>query len=508
MPTRTPARLPPMARRTSPKRATSLGGPGPAYGRIADGLRRRIRAGTLGRGVRLPTIRALAERLGVSRDTVAGAYEALAAEGLVEAGVGRGTFVTGPTRATPGAGAPALSPAAERLIDRERRRPALGADPRAVALHAIVPDASLFPLGRFQRALQRVLTKQGAQLLGYAPPQGHQGLRAVLARRLTAQGIELGPDDLLLTQGATEGIALALRLFASPGDVVAVEEPTYANVMSTVEALGLKAVGVPMRDDGPDLDVLERVLARPDVKAFYTIPTFHNPLGLCTPTAHRRRLLAVAARAGKPVIEDAFEVDLRCEGRAVPPLAALDPQGLVLHLSSFSKALFPGVRVGWIVARGRRLEALLALKRATDLGGSALLQAALAEFVSSGDYDRHLGRVRRELRRRRDALLAALERHLPKGSRWTKPEGGWQVWVELPEGVDTRELLADAARAGVLFSPGDLFAVEPATSRALRLALAGAGVEAIRAGVAALGRVLAARRRAPVRGVRPRAIHV
>jgi DNA-binding transcriptional MocR family regulator len=493
-----------MARRNAPQSAVQS----TAYGRIAKRLRAQIHTGRLAAGARLPTIRALATRLGVSRDTVAGAYEALASEGLVEGTVGRGTFVSGPGRATVHPGPPVLSPAAERLLDRERLRPVHAGDGKAVALHAIAPDASLFPLEHFQRALRHVLTRQGGALLGYGPPQGHRGLREALARRLEALGVPATADDLLLTQGATEGIALALRLFASPGDAVAVEEPTYANVMSTVEALGLRAVGVPMLEDGPDLDALARVLARHDVKAFYTIPTFHNPLGLCTSTAHRRRLLEVAARASKPVIEDAFELDLRCEGKPVPPLAALGAGDLVLHLSSFSKALFPGVRVGWILARGRRLEALLALKRATDLGGSALLQAALAEFVERGDYDRHLARVRRELRRRRDALLDALARHLPPGSRWTRPEGGWQVWVELPDGVDTRELLTDAARAGVLFSPGDLFSVAPGISRALRLSLASADVPSIRAGVAALGRALARRSAAPPKPLRARSIHV
>lgn len=470
----------------------------PAYGRIAERLASEIKSGKRPPGARLPTIRALADRLRVSRDTVAGAYEELQGLGLVESTVGRGTFVRGRARAPAGQLSVPLSAAAERLLARERQRLQVEASAGTLALHAIAPDTSLFPLAAFQRALRHVLQRDGGGLLQYGAAQGHRGLRAVLAERLAGLGVEAGPDDLLLTQGATEGIALALRLFASPGEAVAVEEPTYANVMGTVEALGLRAVPVPMRADGPDLEVLARVLARTEVKAFYTIPTFHNPLGLCTSPAHRARLLEVAAAAGKPVLEDAYETELRCEGRPVPPLAALDGTGSVLHLSSFSKALFPGVRVGWIVARGRALQALLALKRATDLGGSALLQAALAEFVARGDYDRHLVRVRREVRRRRDALLAALAQHLPAGARVSPPAGGWQVWVELPEGVDTRALLADAARAGLLYAPGDLFAVEPGASRGLRLSLASLGSEGLARGAEVLGRVLAEHvRRAP-----------
>lgn len=486
---------------------------GPAYGRIAERFSGEIKTGKWKPGARLPTIRALADRLGVSRDTVAEAYEELQTLGLVESTVGRGTFVRSRPAAHPGSPSAPLSAAAELLLARDRLRIQVEAAPETLALHAIAPDTSLFPLAAFRRALRHVITRDGGALLQYGAAQGHQGLRSVLAKRLHALGVEAGPEEILLTQGATEGIALALRLFASPGDTVAVEEPTYANVMSTVEALGLKAVGVPMRADGsdqagPDLDVLARVLARPEVKAFYTIPTFHNPLGLCTSVAHRTRLLEVAARAGKPVLEDAYELELRCEGRPVPPLAALDGSGLVLHLSSFSKALFPGVRVGWIVARGRALQALLALKRATDLGGSALLQAALAEFAARGDYDRHLVRVRREVRRRRDALLEALRQHLPAGSRVSTPQGGWQVWVELPEGCDTRALLSDAARAGLLYSPGDLFAVEPGISRALRLSLASTGPEGLRRGAEVLGRVLSAHVRSAPPAAEARSIHV
>jgi 2-aminoadipate transaminase len=248
-----------------------------------------------------------------------------------------------------------------------------------------------------------------------------------------------------------------------------------------------------MGEAGPDLVALERVLAQPDVKAFYTIPTFHNPMGITTSLLHRRALLEVARRAGKPVIEDAFEMDLRAVGAPVAPLAALDADGFVVHLQSFSKSLFPGLRVGSIVAQGRPVDGLVALKHATDLSDALLLQAALAEFIEDGGYDRHLGRIRRELRARHAAVDAALSASLPPGTRWTRPEGGYQVWVELPFAVDTRDLLAEASRAGVVFSPGAHFLPDGGASRCLRLTLARAGVDEIREGVAALGRVVEAR---------------
>jgi DNA-binding transcriptional MocR family regulator len=469
----------------------------PVYQQIAAHFRAEIAAGRLGAGDRLPTIRELARSNGVNRDTVALAYDELTRAGLIEATVGRGTFVR---RADPSAAPPAfepvLSPLVERLVDGERARVRYAAPEGTVPLHSLVPDPQLYPVDEFRRALNRVLARSGGDLLRYGAPQGDPTLRAALAARLRDHGMAVEGDGLVLTQGASEGIALALRLFAVPGDAVAVEEPTYHNVIAALAALGLRAAPVPIRDGAPDLAALARVLERPDVKVFYTMPTFHNPLGTSTGLAHRRALLAAAASAGKPVIEDAYEMDLRFAGKSVPPLAALDERGLVVQLFSFSKSLFPGARVGSIAARGRAFDALLPLKHATDLGGSPVLQAALAEFVESGGYDRHLARVRRALLARRDAALETLADEMPDGARWTAPEGGLQLWVDLPGGIDTAELLSDAVRAGVLFAPGFQFRHDRRPSSGLRLSLALADEDEIRRGVAALARVVRERLRA------------
>jgi len=341
-----------------------------------------------------------------------------------------------------------------------------------------------------------VLSDGSPDLFSYAVPQGHPGLRSELAERFRAAGMDVGANDIVLCHGASQGISLALRLFTEAGDSVAIEAPTYHNVLAALAALDLTAEPIVMRADGPDLAELERTLSRPEVKAFYTIPTFHNPMGISTNLAHRRALLEIAARCRKPIVEDAFEMDLRFTGRGVPPLAALDVDGLVVHLFSFSKSLFPGARAGSIVARGRALEGLLALKHSSDLSDSMPLQAAMAEFLRSGAYDRHLGRMRRSLRSRRSALMSALEELMPEGTSWTTPEGGYQVWVELPVGIDTADLLADAARAGVLFAPGAQFMPDQRSSRCLRLTLARANESEIRRGVELLARVVGERMRA------------
>jgi DNA-binding transcriptional MocR family regulator len=469
-----------------------LAGEAPVYQQIAGAIRAQMESGALARGERLPTIRALAERLDVNRDTVAAAYEALAAEGLVDARVGRGTFVRGPrprARVAEPVALP-LSRHAERLLDLERARVAYGAGRGALPLHALKPDPRHFPLDAFRRSLLRVLQEGGAELLNYGDPQGLLALREVVAERLRAQGVLVGPESIVLCQGASQGIALSLRLFADADSAIAVEEPTYQNALGAIAAFGMRPVPVPMRDEGADLDALDRALARPEVRAFYTIPTFHNPMGVTTDVTHRRRVLEIAARHGKAVIEDAYEMDLRYAGRLVPTLAGLDEEGLVVQLLSFSKSLFPGVRAGAVVARGRHIDALLALRHAADLGGAPPLQAALADFVRSGAYDRHLSAQRRRLRARRDALLESLAAELPEGARWITPEGGLQLWLELPEPLDSREIHADALREGVLVAPGFPFLTDGRPSRGLRLSIGLCDEAELREAVRRLGKVV------------------
>lgn len=483
----------------------------PAYRQIANQLRREIEAGDRRTGERLPAIRRLASELGVHRDTVALAYESLAEAGWVEARVGAGTFVRSSgapwadaakrsedrrARSAEGAEAggqreidPALAPQVERLITLENSRTRYAPGPETISLHRLIPDPRFYPVDAFSECVDAALREEGAELFSYAPPEGDIELRRAMSDRFGRFGIRHVPEEHVLCHGASQGISLALRLFTQPGDQVAVEVPTYANVLGAFAGLGLTPAPIPMDGQGADPDALDRILAKPEVKAFYTIPSFHNPLGTTTSLERRREILAIAERHGVPIIEDGFELDLRFQGEEIPPLAALDEAGIVVLLFSFSKSLFPGVRVGSLSARGRALEGLVALKHATDLSDAMLLQAGLARFVRSGQYDRHLARIRKVLRARHRALDAALEREMPPGTVWTKPDGGYQLWVELPGEVDTRDLLADAARAGVLYSPGTHFMPDARPSNALRLTVACADEDEIARGVAALGEV-------------------
>jgi DNA-binding transcriptional MocR family regulator len=482
----------------------------PVSRQIVSYLRRGIEAGRLRPGTKLAPIRELARSLGVNRETVATAYRELEALGLSESTVGRGTFVCerpgpgGDARAS-GRAEPEVRPF-EPVLSRACAvvaAPILDLDAPAGAIHfeRLVPDASLYPHDDFRRSLNRALAKGGAALCDYGDPRGLPSLRRELVERLARAGIEADPDDLVVTAGSTQGLALGLRLFCDPGDAVAVESPTYPSACISLATLGLRAVPVPAAENGLDLDRLEAVLARGDVRVVYTMPTFQNPTGISTDLAHRRALLELSARYRVPILEDDFEKDLRLRGRGAPPLRALDTRGSVVYIGTFSKALFPGVRIGWLLAPRGVADAAVRLKRTLDLTTSPLLQAGLVQFLREGAYDRHLRRVVPELRRRVDAALRALEGVLPEGSRVRAPEGGYLLWVELPDALDTQALLPEAKRAGVVYAPGQSFFPDGRRSSALRLSVANASVPEIERGVGALGEVVRAAlrsaRRAP-----------
>jgi len=471
----------------------------PVTKQIVEYIRRAIEAGRLGAGTKLDPIRVLARELGVNRETVAGAYHELEILGLTESTVGRGTFVLPRPDPAPAAAAvggdggrpfePVLSRSVTAALGVSVLRAPHAVPAGVVHFDRLVPDASLVPRDEFRKALNRALLKGGSQLYEYGDPRGLERLRRALVERLTRSGVECDADDVLITAGSTQAFAIVARLFCDPGDTVVVESPTYPWACAALVSLGLHVSAVPVGNQGLDLDRLEAVLARGGVRLIYTMPTFHNPLGISTDLSHRRRLLELAARYAVPVIEDDFEKDLRLRGRGAPPLRALDTRGQVIYVSTFSKALFPAARVGWLVAPRRITDAALSVKRMMDITSSGLLQAGLAQFLKEGSYDRHLRRVVRELAQRLTAAETALEEFLPPGSHFVRPEGGYLIWVTLPETIDSYTLLTEVERAGAVYAPGQIFYPDARRSSALRLCVSQASVEDIQRGVRVLGEV-------------------
>lgn len=445
-----------------------------------------IAAGRLAAGERLPTIRAVAAQWGVPRAVAHAAYRDLQASGLVLATVGRGTVVAGgdtEARLDPLARA---ARAALRACEDATTVPGDG-QPASVADFAqFLPDSAGFAVDEFGAALERVLRSRGRELLGYGNPAGDDELRRRLVDRHRGSDPHARSEDVLITSGAQQGIDLVLRTFTSPGDAVVVPVPCYHHLFGLLASHGLEVVPVPWRDDGVDLDALAHALRMPRARLLYVMPTFQNPTGRTLGAAQRAALMRVVAATQVPVLEDDCAAELRFAGQAQVSLRTLDERGLTVSVRSFSKELFPGVRIGWLVAGETVLPAMAALKRFCDLETTPLLQAALGEFIADGSLDRHLAQLRAQLRERHAQAQSALVAHMPGGAHWSQPEGGFALWLTLPASVDGESITTAAARRGVRVTPGSVFDPERRPSSSVRLSLSRVTPQQIRAGIEVL----------------------
>lgn len=462
----------------------------PIYQQIAGQIREQISAGNLPCGARLPTIRQLAQQLGVTRLTVQTAYAELQSGGWLEATVGRGTFVSQVTAdnelGTTTASGPARAVTPATVMGDILQ---IGHGREKHSLASASPDPQLFPADEFWACLadQR---KNAAAIVGYGPAQGDVQLRIALADYLRDRAIQATPADILVTAGVTQGLALAAAALAQPGDVVLVEQPTYIGILHQLRMAGLQPIGVPMDDGGIRLDALDKVAAQSRPRFLYTIPSFQNPTGGCMPLERRRDLLALAKTHGFLIVEDDIYALLAYDAPTPPPLRALDTQGLVVYLTSFSKVLMPGLRLGCLVAPAFLQERLLSLRLAADLVSPSLLQQTLATFLQAGGLRRHLRRVLPVYRRRRDAMMAALQTYAPPPLQWTYPSGGFCTWLTMPRHRGLAELVPLMRRQGWEIAPGDVFLAQPSSEHHVRLCFGSEPNDALTRSMKAMGQIM------------------
>lgn len=459
---------------------------------------------TLRPGERLPPTRVLARQLGVDRSTVCRAYEELWALGYVQGRQGAYTTVREravAARETRGARAPLVdwgrlvSPGARAAWQREQILATTSAlaRPGLIDFATLAADPDLCPVDDFRRALRHVLAEDGRRLLDYGDAAGYAPLRATLARRLRAHGIQASPDEVLVTQGAQHALDLAVRLLCRPGDLVAVEVPTYGQMLALLGLAGVRTLQIPLTPGGLDLDLLERRLRRSRPKLLYTVPSFHNPTGTATDQPHRERLLALCESRGVPILEDGFEEDLKYFGRAVLPIKSMDTRGRVVYVGTLSKTVFPGLRLGWIAAEADCVRRLAALNRATSLSGNVVTQAAVERFLQAGRYDAYLRRLHATFRKRMLALLRGLAAHVPASRvQWTRPAGGCTVWGRVAGAgpADEAELVRQAKACGVAVTPGSGFFPGKADGLYVRLSIANAKLHDVEEGCRRLARAL------------------
>jgi 2-aminoadipate transaminase len=491
----------------------------PLYVQLRDQLRALVATGELRSGDRIPASRELASHLGVHRTTVANAYAELESEGLIQGHVGRGTFIcaapvkqfTPPPR-TNGNGNGSLR--WEALFADERGDEGLSrlmpvVPPGTINFTKASPGGETFPVEEFRRCTNAVLRSDGRGVLQLGSTDGYEPLKRGLMEMFRDEGLSVRSEQLLITDGCQQAIDLLCKAFLRPGDAVALENPAYPGAIAIFAGARVRTLAVGVEADsartghaGLDIEALETVLLQNRVKFIFVTPDFHNPTGTCLPVGQRRRLLEIAAHYQVPVIEDGIYSRLRLRGNAVPSLKSLDRSGNVIHIDSFSKIAFPGLRVGWCIGAESVIERLRLLKQTTDLHTDQLAQAAMAEFMRRGYLARYTAKMKKIYRGRLETMEEALAKHMPEGMAWSRPEGGLSVWVTLPTGVDAAELLIHLRERGVIFVPGRFFYFQHPQPNALRLSFAALDEKQIVRGIQSLAELLKIEFRKRQRGAR------
>lgn len=473
----------------------------PMYQQIFNCLQEAIVTGKLVDNSRLPTNRELAELLQVDRSTVSRAYFELQKKGLIESHVGRGTIVKSLTNKLnqdqDSFWSEKFSRASSAIYDIANRR--IQQIPRSantIALTSGIPTDEFYPYEEFKQIVARLFAQdRSEEMFGYSPLAGHPGLIAEVKKHLAKQSISCADDEVLIVSGSQQGIDLVANTLLNPDDAVLIEEPTYVLALSTFKAGQARFISVPLDQDGVNVQAIEATLTRQAVKLLYIMPNFQNPSGSTLSLAKRKHLLEVCAKYQVPILEDNYVGDLYYEESPLPSLKSLDRHGLVIHQGTFSKALCPGLRLGYLVATKEVMARLSMAKQARDLSTNSQGQVVMAEYLKQGLYDKHVMKLRKIYKARRDCMLAALAKYIkPKSMNgdlsWYQPAGGMFIWCKLPDGASARELFTFAEAAGVTFTPGDMFFLNSNRQEFFRLSFIQSNEETIEAGIERLSQAL------------------
>lgn len=468
--------------------------PGKLYLDVAEGIAGSIRSGALARGDRVPSVREMARQRGVSMATVTQAYRWLEDARLIEARPRSGYFVAArpaalpepDTSSPPGSSLPvATSSLSARVMQ-------LSLEPGMVSFGAACPGPELFDQDRIRRAVTRAALKHRHQLASYADATGQEPLRRAIARHALAMGCQLDPAHIVVTNGCREAIVLCLRAVTQPGDVVALESPTYFGLLEILRLLGLRALEIPTHPrHGIALDALQFALDTQPVKALLVVPTLSNPLGASMPLPERRRLAQLAAERGLPVVEDAIYNDLSEQADRRRAVRSFDPSGHVMLCGSFSKTIAPGISLGWVDA-GRWHAPVQQLKSATSGAQTAMLDMAMADLLGQPGNEANYRQLRSTIAGRVDEARRLIAQSFPRGTRVTDPPGGYILWVELPAPVDSQQLFEACLQERILIAPGGLFSASDRYRHCIRLGVGGLWDESHRRALCRVGELAVA----------------
>jgi len=472
----------------------------PYYLQLKNQFRELILSQIFKPETKLPPTRQLAENLKINRNTVLTAYEELEADGLVYSHVGQGTFVSDLSEQLD-----RRQLAGQRKFDWSNH---YSSELDESSLYSLVqlyrsciakakisfagahPDDELYPIDLVKRCFNSILREESSEILRYGPIEGYFPLREFLAKRIKNQGIASTTENIFITSGSQQALEITSRMLIESGNYVITEEPTYSGALSIFNALRAKIIGVPLENDGLDLDLLEDALKKYNPKFIYTIPNFQNPTGITMSINKRKKLIFLAEKYNVPIIEDDVSGDLRYEGEDLLPLKALDRTDQVVYISSLSKELIPGFRVGWAVLNESLRDRFIALKQIEDLTTNTISQAILYKFCTRGYLNAHLRKIRRIYKERRDTIIKGIKKYFPKNAEVKKPSGGLFVWVKFPDKTDLTSILETCSKNGVIFSLGSLFYNSAKGKNEMRLCYASNSPEKINEGIKILGEVI------------------
>ncbi|WP_018718555.1 PLP-dependent aminotransferase family protein [Arhodomonas aquaeolei] len=462
------------------------------YRQLADEVARRIDEGVYRPGERLPSIRGLAGQRGVSIATVQAAYELLESRRLVESRPQSGFYVRHPVAAATGEPPMGDGPVLPTTVSV--RNEATAALQRCEAdgvlnLGAALPAPEFLPRRQLQRILSRLARHHIDEIVMARFAPGLDALRQEVVKRLADAGCHVSPREVVITNGCQEALNLCLRTVARPGDTIAIEGPAYVGLLQAIESLGMKALEIPTDPrDGVSLEALALALEQWDVRACAFVTTNSNPVGASMPDEAKQRLVAMLAARGIPLVEDDEFGDLNYNRTRPRAAKAFDEHGLVLYCSSASKSIGSGLRVGWC-APGRFENDVEFLKSFSSVSSPPICQMAVAEFMASGGYERHIRRLQSAYAEQVQRFIAAISRAFPRGTTVTRPRGGYVLWVGLPGGVDAAVFHERALAEGIGVMPGHLFSAAGGFRQFIRLNAAVPWDEAVETAIAALGRL-------------------
>ena len=452
----------------------------------------------------LPSTRILARQLGISRSTVSLAYEELQILGYLRTRQGSYHYVQKrrkeakyhSERESIISWDKTVSEAAEQLFHNYQKNLADiqtrfdSPNSSVINFSEFKLEPELFPLENFRRSMSHVLATHGKESMDASPPMGNIFLREYIAWRSRLHGISATAEEILITNGSQQALDLIIRLLAEPARRAVIEAPTYFNIIPLLKFSPLRVLTIPMRDDGLDLRALEKISNKEEISFVYTIPNFHNPTGITTSHQHREELLNICMKKRIPIIEDAFDEEMKYFGKLPLPIKSIDDKNIVIYVGTFSKILFPGLRIGWVIADKACIERLTALKRFSDLRCSTLDQYVMHHFCSEGYYDGHLRKMHRIFRKRMTMTLTLMGDHFPSDVSWTHPSGGFTVWVKMNRSFRAQDLNNHMLKYGVIVSPGEYYFPNRTHSECFRIAIARTSNDQVKEGIIRLGKAL------------------